>query len=97
MSCCLLHIASAYGNEFFIGFMCNIGGNIIVTNLRLVIGTPQPKPNLIGFVVETSDRVIHEGNVNSSTVVVNIPKEFQIINSSFGNRQKGIHVYTIPK
>ena len=91
----LIHAASAYGNEFFIGFMRNTGGNVPVTNLRLVIGTPQPKQNPIGFVVETSDRVIYEGNVNTSTVVVNIPKELQIISSSIENRQKGIRVYTL--
>ena len=73
--------------------MRNIGGNVIVTNLRLVIGTPQPIS--VGFVVETSDGVIHEGNVNYSTAVVNIPKEYQIISSSIDNRQKGIHVYTL--
>ena len=73
--------------------MRNIGGNVIATNLRLVIGTPQQ--NSVRFVVESSDGVVHEGNVNSSTAVINIPKEFQVINSSIENRHKGIHVYTL--
>ena len=71
--------------------------DVIVTNLRLIIGAAQPKSNSIGFVVETSDGVIHQGNVNFNSAVVNIPKEFQIINSNVENRQKGIHVYTLSK
>ena len=74
--------------------MRDVGGRLLVTSLRLVIGTPQSRADGIRFVVEASDQLIYEGNLNSSTVVVSIPKRYQIVNSDVENRQKGIHVYT---
>lgn len=74
--------------------MRDVGGRLLATNLRLVIGTPQSRADGIRFIVEASDQLIYEGNVNSSSVVVSIPKRYQIVNSDVENRQKGIHVYT---
>lgn len=91
-----LHAASAYGNEFFIGFMRSVGGNIRATNLRLVIGTTKPNKSEVEFVVESNGQLIHKGNVvKPSPVKISIPQELQIINNDHENRQKGIHVYTV--
>lgn len=75
--------------------MRNIGGSYSAT-LRLVIGTPGPQEKNVEFVVETSDLLIYEGNINSSTIAkVNIPRNLQTIASDMENRWKGIHVYTV--
>lgn len=75
--------------------MRNLGGSHSAT-LRLVIGTPGPKENNVKFVVETSDMLIYEGSMNTSTIVkVNIPRNLQTTTSDMENRWKGIHVYTV--
>lgn len=89
----LIFAASSYGKDFYIGFMRNVGGGPF-TNLRLVIGTTAESAD---YKVETGARMIQMGTVSSGTpVVVEIPSnlELQITESSFENRQKGIHVYT---
>ena len=69
-----------------------ISGDIMDLSLRLVIGTKSVNAE---FVVETSGGVIAQRSVSNVMPVSEIiPIEYQVVDNSFENRQKGIRVYT---
>ena len=71
--------------------MKNFGGTQH-TSLRLTIGTTYEVADVI---VESQSGVIYQGVVSSSSPIsVEVPAEFQVTNSEFSNREKGLHVYT---
>lgn len=85
--------ASSFGKDFYIGFMSNFGGTDF-TSLRLLIGTTADMAN---YVVESTAGVIQQGTVMSGNpvrVVLSSDLNLQVTDSTFGNREKGIHVYT---
>ena len=56
------------------------------------MGTPHTSA---GFIVESSDGVIHDGTATSNMpTAIDIENEFQIQNDDFENRQKGLRVYS---
>ena len=74
--------------------MQNIGGGPFAS-LRLVIGTTAAED--VDYVVDSSEETIERGTVSSGNpAVVTIPSDlrFQVTDSEFSNREKGIHVYT---
>ncbi len=84
--------ASSNGREFFIGFMQNFNA-ISFGSLRLTIGTTFIN---VAFVVEYGDGVIQTGTVSTnSPAVIEIPSNFQVSDSSFENREKGVHVFAM--
>ena len=71
--------------------MKNAGGDL--GQFRMTIGTTH---EVAEFIVESRNRVIHQGTTsNSSPVIVQIQNEYRVTGSEFGNREKGLHVYTI--
>ena len=71
--------------------MQNLNG-FSLTSLRFTIGTTY---EIAEVVVESQSGVIHRGTVfKSSPIVVHISNGFQVTNSEFSNREKGLHIYT---
>lgn len=71
--------------------MNNIGGSDF-TNLEVVVGT---RATSAQFKIETNDGVIHEGtSTSSSPTAVSVASTFQVANSEFANRYKGLHIYS---
>ncbi len=68
-------------------------GSFGFTTLRLWISTIYDKN--VEYVIESRDGIIRQGTVNSSAPVsATIDINFQVIASSFDNREKGLHIYT---
>ena len=71
--------------------MSNVGGTSF-TSLRLQLSTNALAAN---FVVESMNGIIQEGMVSfGSPVTVGISFDFQVADSNFENREKGIHIYS---
>ena len=69
--------------------MKNAGGESV--SFRMTIGTTHEAAE---FIVESRSTVIHQGTTSNSTPVsVQIQNEYQVTNSEFSNREKGLHVY----
>ena len=67
-------------------------GGTPFTKLRLVVGTPASNAEIV---VESNDGVIHKGTIShNSSVEIDIPYNFQVINHHHSNREKGIHIYS---
>ena len=82
---------SSYGTDFYIGAMRNFGE--VTENLRLYIMTTSSLP--VSFTVENYTNVIITGTVtNTASVNVSISVSQVTLDSSYSNRNKGIHVYT---
>lgn len=72
--------------------MRNIFGSTL-SRFRLTVGTPM-KGN-VAFIVQSNAGILHTGMITSGTpAVVMIPGEHQVTDSNFGNRLKGIHVFS---
>ena len=85
------HAASTYGQEFYVGFLNNIGGSDF-TSLEIVVGT---RATSAQFKIETNDGVIHEGaSTSSAPTAVSINSALQVTSSEFTNRHKGLHIYS---
>lgn len=85
--------ASTQGQEFYIGFLSNIGGGSF-SNLQIVVGTPDTSAE---FKVESSNGVIHEGTVTFSEPValfLDRQLQLQVTSGEFVDRQKGLHIYS---
>ncbi len=83
--------ATSNGKDFYIGFMQNLGGTEF-TSLRLLLSTAADEAM---FVVETRSETIQQGTVTSgSSISIEIDHSFQVAQSDFRDREKGIHVYT---
>ena len=79
----------SHGSVFFIG----IGPNLIVNSLDLHIATTST--DAVTFHVEGASGVIHTGAVAlDSSTTVNLDLSYQVTNSTYSNRNKGIRVYT---
>ena len=62
------------------------------TSLQLTIGTTF---EVVEVIVESQSEIIYQGTVSSSSPLsVQVPADFQVANSGFSNREKGLHVYT---
>lgn len=71
--------------------MSNIGGNDF-TSLEVVVGT---RATSAQFKIETNGGIIHEGTTaSSSPTAVSIDSSFQVANSQFTNRNKGLYIYS---
>ena len=84
---------SNYGEDFYIGFMRNLGGT--TTRLQLVVSAEGSSP--VQFGVETSSGVVYTGTTctASSPVTVSLPTSLQTNSEAYTFRNKGVHVYTI--
>ena len=83
--------ATTYGKKFYVGFLSNIGGSIL-TNLEIVVGTPDTSAE---FIVESSNGVIHQGTVTSNVPVAIDPgHDFQVLSNDYTGRLKGLHIYS---
>ena len=82
---------SSYGTDFYIGAMRNFREQ--TQHVWLYIMTTSSSP--VSFTVENYTNVIITGTVNhKSSVNVSIPVSQVTLDSSYSNRNKGIHVYT---
>ncbi|XP_064384244.1 uncharacterized protein LOC135333251 isoform X3 [Halichondria panicea] len=83
-------MSSSLGQEFYLGFMQNIGGGQF-SSLRLLIGTDT---QFASYVVETVDQIVQQGSVSSGTPVsVHISGlDLEVFTSNYDNRWKGIRV-----
>ena len=80
-----------YGREFYIGFMKN--SDAAVGYLQLIVRAESSLP--VHFNVETTSGMIYTGTTTaSSPVAVNLTTNLQTFNSTYYNRDKGIHVYS---
>ena len=87
----LYRAASTYGQEFYVGFLNNIGGSDF-SSLQIVIGTRALSAQLK---VETNDEVIHEEILtHRAPVVISLDSALQVTSSEFTNRHKGLHIYS---
>ena len=83
---------SNYGEDFYIGFMRNLGGT--TTRLQLVVSAEGSSP--VQFGVETSSGVVYTGTTTaSSPVTISLPTSLQTNSEAYTFRNKGVHVYTI--
>ena len=79
------------GAEFYIGASRNYRG--ITSSLWLYITTSSSSP--VGYTVEQNTGVITTGNVtNISPAIVSLPTSLAVSDSSYSNRDKGIHIYS---
>ena len=70
--------------------MQGTAGNL--STLNLIVGTSAATAS---FTIEASTRVLHQGSVTRNLLtVVSVPAEFQVTDSGFSNREKGIHIYS---
>ena len=89
MTCALAQ--SSYGTDFYFGIMRNYWGQ--TEHVWLYIMTTSSSP--VSFTVENYNNVIITATVtNITSVNVNIPVSQVTLDSSYSNRNKGIHVYT---
>ena len=89
MTCALAQ--SSYGTDFYIGIMRNYQEK--TEHVWLYIMTTSLSP--VSFTVENYNNVIITGTVtNTASVNVSIPVSQVTLDSSYSNRNKGIHVYT---
>ena len=85
----VFNITPAYGSDFYIGAM----PNILAGQIQLYITTPSSK--IVNFTVETGTGYIVSNSVtNSNPAFLYLPSSVITTNSSYSNRNKGIHVYS---
>ena len=89
--CAIFPAATSNGRDFYIGYMRNFGSTSFTT-LRLWIGTTSTEN--VEYVIESRGEIIQQETVNStSPTTVAIDANFQVTDSSFENREKGLHIY----
>ena len=82
---------SSYGTDFYIGIMRNFREQTEYVWLYIMTTSSSP----VSFTVENYINVIITGTVNNTASVnVSIPVSQVTLDSSYSNRNKGIHVYT---
>lgn len=84
-------IGDTYSQEFFVGFMQDLGSGFF-TQLRLVVGTNAITAD---FKVESSTEILFQGTTSpSNPAVVDISVNYLVTSSNYDNRLKGLRVYT---
>ena len=83
------NVTPAYGSDFYIGAMPNLGAG----EIRLYITTPSA--TIVNFAVETGTGYMVINTVtNSNPAFLYLPSSVITTDSSYSNRNKGIHVYS---
>ena len=85
----VFNITPAHGSDFYVGAMPNLGAG----EIRLYITTPSP--TIVNFTVETGTGYMVSNSVtNSNPAFLYLPSSVVTTDSSYSNRNKGIHVYS---
>ena len=91
----LVHSAegySSFGKEFIIGAARNADGS--TEYLNVIVSTTSTTP--VSFVVETSSGIVHNGSITfNNPQTVDVPTSLMVLDYTYDNRQKGIHVYSV--
>ena len=83
--------ATSFGNDFYIGFMRNLGGTSF-TSLKVHMSTTV---EIAEFVIDSNTGFVHRGSVSTGEPVsVELPTELQVVDGGFIDREKGVHIYT---
>ena len=83
------NVTPAYGSDFYIGAMPNLDAG----NIQLYITTPSA--TIVNFTVETGTGYMVRNSVtNSNPAFLYLPSSVITTDSSYSNRNKGIHVYS---
>ena len=83
--------ASTYGQEFYIGFLSNLGDSSLV-NLQLIIGTPDTSAEIK---IEIDIGVVFEDTVISGNpLALFLDGEFRVASNEFTERHKGLRIYS---
>jgi hypothetical protein len=82
---------SSFGAEFYIAAARNYQG--IAQYLNVTVSTTSASP--VPFILETSSGVIHTGATTfSNPQTITVSTDLMVLDSTYENRHKGIHVYS---